>query len=185
MKYYGKEKCRILKEIRAEIARQNEIEWVVSECKHQGDCKGTCPRCEAEVLQLEQELDRRAKLGKCVAVAGISAAMTLSITGCDMSYINPFATTAGKPMSIDGVYPEQEVTTSSEEFCAGEVFAESELGEVSIPMETCGDEPEMGEPVLPGVDPDDGEDTESDTEETTSLPEILMGDIYIPEDTDE
>ena len=35
MKYYGKEKCRILKEIRAEIAKQNDIEWVVSECKHQ------------------------------------------------------------------------------------------------------------------------------------------------------
>ncbi len=29
MKYYGKEKCRILKEIRAEIARQNGIAWTV------------------------------------------------------------------------------------------------------------------------------------------------------------
>ena len=46
MKYYGKEKCRILKEIRAEIARANDIEWVVSECKHKGNCKGTCPKCE-------------------------------------------------------------------------------------------------------------------------------------------
>ena len=46
MKYYGKEKCRILKEIRAEIAKANDIEWVTSECKHQGNCKGTCPKCE-------------------------------------------------------------------------------------------------------------------------------------------
>ena len=54
MKYYGKEKCRILKQIRAEIARENDIEWVVSECKHKGNCKGTCPKCEQEVRQLEE-----------------------------------------------------------------------------------------------------------------------------------
>ena len=50
MKYYGKEKCRILKEIRAEIARQNDIEWVTSECKHKGNCKGTCPKCGSGLL---------------------------------------------------------------------------------------------------------------------------------------
>ena len=41
MKYYGKEKCRILKQIRAEIARQNDIAWVVEECSHKGNCRGT------------------------------------------------------------------------------------------------------------------------------------------------
>ena len=83
MKYYGKEKCRILKEIRAEIARANDIEWVVSECRHQGNCKGTCPKCEAEVRQLEEALARREALGKKVAVVGISAAISLAVTGCD------------------------------------------------------------------------------------------------------
>ncbi len=88
MKFYGKEKCRILKQIRAEIAKQNDIEWVVSECKHQGDCRGTCPKCEQEVRQLEAALARREALGKAIAVVGISAGLSLSVAGC----ANPFAT---------------------------------------------------------------------------------------------
>ena len=36
----GKDKCRILKDIRRQIAEKNDIEWVVSECKHKGNCKG-------------------------------------------------------------------------------------------------------------------------------------------------
>ena len=55
MKYYGKEKCRILKEIRAEIARQNGIAWTVESCAHKGNCRGTCPKCEAEVVALALE----------------------------------------------------------------------------------------------------------------------------------
>ena len=30
----GKEKCKALKEIRKQIAENNNIEYVVSECKH-------------------------------------------------------------------------------------------------------------------------------------------------------
>ena len=81
MKYYGKEKCRILKEIRAEIARQNGIAWTVESCAHKGNCRGTCPKCEAEVVALEKALERRQALGKAVAVVGVAAAMTLSASG--------------------------------------------------------------------------------------------------------
>ncbi len=101
-KYYGKEKCRILKQIRAEIARQNDIEWVVSECKHKGDCRGTCPKCEYEVRQLEEALARREALGKRVAVVGISAGLALSVTGCE----NVLA--IGGKERIDGEYPAYE-----------------------------------------------------------------------------
>ena len=80
----GKSKCKILKEIRREIARNNSIDFVTSECKFQGDCTGTCPKCEAEVRYLEQELDKRKKAGKAVAVAGIAAAMVVTATGCDL-----------------------------------------------------------------------------------------------------
>lgn len=103
MKYYGKEKCRILKEIRAEIARANDIEWVVSECRHQGNCKGTCPKCEAEVRQLEEALARREALGKKVAVVGISAAISLAVTGCD----DLRTTTGDMPVDGDMIAPEQ------------------------------------------------------------------------------
>ena len=68
----GKRICRILKEIRRQIAEANDIEFVTSECKFQGDCLGTCPKCEAEVRYLEEQLERRRMLGKAVLLAGIS-----------------------------------------------------------------------------------------------------------------
>ena len=70
--YKGKRTCKILKEIRAQIAAENDIAFVTSECKHQGDCAGTCPKCEAEVRYLEKELEKRIRLGKAVTVAGLS-----------------------------------------------------------------------------------------------------------------
>ncbi len=78
----GKNKCKILKEIRRQIAQQNDIEYVTSECQHKGDCKGTCPKCEAEVRYLEKELEKRQKLGRTVAVVGIAAALAVSSVGC-------------------------------------------------------------------------------------------------------
>lgn len=39
----GKDRCKILKEIRREIAEKNDIEFVTSECKHKGDGLGTRP----------------------------------------------------------------------------------------------------------------------------------------------
>nr|MCR5114780.1 energy transducer TonB [Bacteroidales bacterium] len=62
--YKGKKTCKILKDIRKQIAEKNDIAFVTSECRHQGDCAGTCPACEAEVRYLEQELRRRQQLGK-------------------------------------------------------------------------------------------------------------------------
>lgn len=78
----GKEKCKALKEIRRQIAEKNDIPYVVSQCKHQGDCLGTCPRCEAELRYLERELAIRQGLGKAAAVAGISVSVCASLTAC-------------------------------------------------------------------------------------------------------
>jgi len=79
----GKDKCRILKEIRAQIARENGIEWAVENCTHKGDCKGTCPKCESEVRALERELERKRALGRTVVLAGISASLMMSSMSCD------------------------------------------------------------------------------------------------------
>lgn len=79
----GKKKCKILKEIRRQIAEQNDIEYITSECQHKGDCKGTCPKCEAEVRYLEKELEKRQKLGRSVAVVGIAATLAFSTVGCE------------------------------------------------------------------------------------------------------
>lgn len=70
----GKQTCKILKEIRRQIADANGIEFATSECRYKGDCLGTCPKCEAEVRYLEQQLRARSLAGKAVALAGISAA---------------------------------------------------------------------------------------------------------------
>ena len=167
MKYYGKEKCRILKEIRAEIAKANDIEWVVSECKHQGNCKGTCPKCEQEVRQLEEALAKREALGKKVAVVGISATIALSVTGCE----SPFAT-GGEPMENGQIMPPETY--------------EQLMGDVAIPPETAdGTEITAGVPLPPETDtelvemgewPEETTDaeTESDTESETE--DALMGE---------
>ncbi len=80
----GKDKCKLLKQIRKQIADENDIPYVVEECKHKGECKGTCPKCEADLRMLERELSLRYRLGKTVAIAGIAAGMLTMTTGCNI-----------------------------------------------------------------------------------------------------
>lgn len=91
----GKSKCKILKDIRQQIARDNDIEYVTSECKYQGECSGTCPKCEAELRYLEGELEKRRKMGKAVAVAGVAAAVMIGTSGCELPFLGP---TGGAPL---------------------------------------------------------------------------------------
>lgn len=78
----GKSKCKLLKQIRRQIAAENDITYVTSECKFQGNCSGTCPKCEAEVRYLEEELRKRQQSGMKIAVAGIAAALVVTASGC-------------------------------------------------------------------------------------------------------
>lgn len=78
----GKNKCRILKQIRQRIADENDIPFVTSECTYRGECRGTCPKCEAELRYLEQQLSLRRQLGKAVAVTAITAGLSLAASGC-------------------------------------------------------------------------------------------------------
>ena len=80
----GKSKCKILKEIRQRIAQENDIPLVTKECTYQGECSGTCPRCEAELRYLEQQLARRRQLGKTVTVAALSLGLMASATACNI-----------------------------------------------------------------------------------------------------
>ena len=155
MKYYGKEKCRILKEIRAEIAKANDIEWVTSECKHRGNCKGTCPKCEQEVRQLEEALAKREALGKKVAVVGISAAISLAVTGCD-----PRTTVT------DGVEPVEGGMTVSSDIATDEALTEVSDGEFLLP--------ESDTVLVKGELPIPGGETEPPTDDETA-DEIFAG----------
>ena len=78
----GKSKCKILKQIRQAIADENDIPFVTRECTHQGQCSGTCPKCEQELRYLEQQLAQRQSLGKRVTVAALAAGLLASLTGC-------------------------------------------------------------------------------------------------------
>ena len=108
----GKETCRILKEIRRQIAEANDIEFITSECRYQGDCLGTCPKCEAEVQYLEQQLSARHAAGKAIALTGISAGLFMA--SCSSSSINNNSdiTEAGEIEIIDStINPDTIVTT--------------------------------------------------------------------------
>ena len=143
----GKRKCRILKDIRRKIAQENDIEYVTSECKYQGDCTGTCPKCEAELRYLEQELEKRQKAGKVIAVAGIAATLVVGSTGCSLDDL--FASsTQGAPLM-----PETSQATTTEP--SDELPFMGEMP-VTDPI----DKPLAGVPVMP--DPTE---------------EFLMGDV--------
>ncbi|MBQ9781291.1 MAG: hypothetical protein IJW00_10170 [Clostridia bacterium] len=176
-KYYGKEKCRILKQIRAEIAKQNDIAWVVEECSHKGNCKGTCPKCEAEVRQLEKALERRAALGKTVAVVGISAGLSLAVTGCDL----PFGTLGGKP-EWDGALPPSETSDHTDstqvEFEGVEIPDSDTVAVTEEPL--MGDVVEMGEIYIPETDTED--ETDPWINEPTAgepIPEDYMDGVLV------
>lgn len=141
----GKAKCKILKEIRQKIADENDIPYVTRECTYQGDCSGTCPKCEAELRELERQLAMRQKLGKKVAVTALCAGMAAVSVGC--SPLGPFGVdpTAGSVPNTD--YGELE-GEPVEQPLEGDVLADpdSEIYELE------GDVAAEVEGTLPAVD---------------------------------
>ena len=165
--FKGKKTCKILKEIRKQIAENNDIEFITSECKHQGDCLGTCPKCEAEVRYLERELEKRQKLGRTIAVAGLAVALTTSTVGCDELFdgIRP---TGGEPLPPEG-YEEPQIPAGApaEEDWDGEIV---EVGKI----------PEQDEELVDGMiapPEDEDEDVELGGDPLPPEDEFTMGDI--------
>ena len=75
----GKSTCKLLKDIRQQIADANGISYQPKECYHKGDCTGTCPACEAEIRYLERELKARKGNGFGMKVAGIAAGICATV----------------------------------------------------------------------------------------------------------
>jgi len=93
---YGRTVCNKLKEIRQEIATQNDIEYETSECHFDGECQGTCPKCEAELRYIENEITKRKHLGKVATIAGISFGIAATFSSCIPE---------GDPMPPEGLTP--------------------------------------------------------------------------------
>ena len=168
--YRGQRTCKILKEIRQEIARANDISLVTSECRYQGDCAGTCPKCEAEVAYLEQQLNLRRMAGKTVMLTGLAAG-ALMLGSCH-----------------GGGEKTTSATTSSTE------SAMKTAGAVDMDPENAGKSPSVFRTIL-GLD--DGEEIGQWQGEVTSdghdlnedgntVPERLEGEVpYIPDEDEE
>ncbi len=151
----GKNRCKILKDIRKRIALENDIEYITTECKYKGDCLGTCPKCESEVRYLESELEKRRNAGYKVTVAGLAVGLTIASAGCDM--------------------PKEETLTGDMSVVSSESNDSSfaEMGELVLP--------ESSETLM-GVPPADSAITGETIE---SMPEIsnpyidIMGDYAV------
>ena len=114
----GKQTCKILKEIRRQIAADNDIELITSECTHKGDCAGTCPKCEAEVGYLERELEKRQRMGKAAVFAGMTIGTAITAAGCG-PLIQP---TAGMPMD-----PNETITVTDSTSCHPDRLLEGDV----------------------------------------------------------
>ena len=81
----GRNICNQLKYVRKRIAEENgiplELPWMAKgsqqprigdECSFTGECRGTCPRCEAELRYIESTLADILRKGKMVTVAGVA-----------------------------------------------------------------------------------------------------------------
>ena len=75
----GKSTCKLLKDIRQQIADANGISYQPKDCHHKGDCAGTCPACEEEIRYLERELKARKGNGFGMKVAGIAAGICATV----------------------------------------------------------------------------------------------------------
>ena len=146
----GKNRCRILKDIRKKIALENDIEYVTTECKYKGDCLGTCPKCESEVRYLEAELAKKRSLGQKIALAGIAAGITLTSTGCGNDIFSGLGggvkgdvpVESSEETLVESSRPDQSVVS---EIVDGEIV--EVIGEMPETSDTMGAEPElMGEP---------------------------------------
>lgn len=188
----GKEKCKALKEIRQKIAEQNDIAFAVSECTHQGDCRGTCPKCEAELRYLERQLEIRKNLGKAVVVAGISAGMCAPMVACNPidaigNVIEDVYYSINPPEELEGMaVPVEPELTGDVQYIPEDVAGM----EGPAPEEDIDGGLEDEELELTGEEtwnPDLEEPSEEDSEENTEIDEYtLEGDIAIdPEYLDE
>ena len=75
----GKSTCKLLKDIRQQIADANGISYQPKECHHKGACAGTCPACEEEIRYLERKLKARKGNGFGMKVAGIAAGICATV----------------------------------------------------------------------------------------------------------
>ena len=94
----GKSTCKLLKDIRQQIADANGISYQPKECHHKGDCAGTCPACEEEIRYLERELKARKGNGFSMKMAGIAAGICATVMPMTAAQVVKSDSTANLPV---------------------------------------------------------------------------------------
>ena len=94
----GKSTCKFLKDIRRRIADANGIRYAPKECNYKGECKGTCPACEAEVRYLEEELKRKRRNGFAIKLGGIAAGLCAMVIPAQVGAQNINKDSVKKPI---------------------------------------------------------------------------------------
>lgn len=132
----GKQTCDILKQIRRDIAKKNDINIPIRDCPHGEDvrCPGTCPRCEAETRVLEKALNDRKKTGKKLLIAGISAGLVVgTIAGVSSCSPLPGDQLEG---DVPAVHTSDDSTSADDE--SSETDTRAFEGDLTAPEETSG-----------------------------------------------
>ncbi len=95
----GKKICNALRDVRRQIALANDIPYETSDCHHEGDCLGTCPKCEQEMRYIENQLSLRRAAGKAVSLVGLSLGISAAFASCGNQPTATNQTTANQTTS--------------------------------------------------------------------------------------
>ena len=156
----GKDICKTLKRIRKEVADANEIVYEPEECHYEGDCEGTCPRCEQDVRYIEQQLEHRRVLGKAVTIAGIGVGIA-ALSSCNIFQVKGKMEPVIKPPVLEGdvenvdtVKPES-VSTSAKARLTNSGTEQEEAQTMVVQTDTIEENMLLGDvidkmPVFPG-----------------------------------
>lgn len=175
----GKVTCHALKNIRKALAEKNGIPFEIEECTYEGDCSGTCPKCEAELRYLERALEEKERRGEPIETElniEIESSRIESDGGADALRRagRRDAAIRGKMLLSD--------TDEEPEMLEGDVPAPPLSGQILPPPDDRlrmkrppEDIPEMleGEPVWP---------PENDGDDDNDGDEVLMGRVAPPRD---
>ena len=114
----GKKICNALRDVRRQIAAANDIPYETTDCHHEGECQGTCPKCEAEVRYIENQLSLRRAAGKAVSLVGLSLGISAAFASCGNQ---PTATNQATTNQTTSDNPTSETNQTIEEY-EGEDF---------------------------------------------------------------
>lgn len=101
----GKQICNVLKDVRRKAAMACGIDYSPTECSHQGECAGTCPKCEQELAWFDSQIRSRSPRGLSAVAGvalGVAAVMPLTVS-CD-----PFVVRTEGDIPDDGGEEKQE-----------------------------------------------------------------------------